>query len=74
MLVPSTKDFVVIAATIAEGREFFSSNTAHAQFANNMANTLAMTNLRFNRKRFIMACMPRAWVGTNKSTVWEQII
>lgn len=69
----SRMHFEAIARTIAEQRESFRSNLAHAQFASDMAKTLAETNPRFDRPKFIMACMPKAWVGTKHSSAWERI-
>jgi hypothetical protein len=65
------RHFELIAAVIADNREAFTSNTRHARFAGAMADALARTNDRFDRERFILAAMPRAWVGTGHSAAWE---
>lgn len=67
------KDFEIIAETIRDGREYFGSNTGHAQFASDFAQRLTETNPRFDRARFIMACMPSAWVGSSKANPWDRI-
>ena len=64
------KDFELIAEAIRDGREHYSSNKAHATHAAEVANVLAYTNPRFDRVRFVLACMPKAWVGTGKSSAW----
>lgn len=63
--------FELIAAAIRDGREHFASNRAHARFAGEMADALAPTNGRFDRSRFVLACMPPAWVGTRHEAAWE---
>lgn len=65
-------DFIIIATTIRHLRHTFKSNAAHVEAARVMAYSLADTNPRFDRAKFIMACMPTAWVGTNKANVWER--
>lgn len=67
-----TKQHEMLARVIQDNRESFKSNRLHAQFAAIMAGQLSNTNSRFDGARFIMACMPRAWVGTNKANVWER--
>jgi hypothetical protein len=52
--------------------EAFKSNTAHAMFAHDAARELARTNDRFDRSRFVMACMPRHHIGTRHANVWER--
>lgn len=66
------QDFELLARTIGDSRDEYRSNTAHAYFARKMADVLATTNPRFDRSRFILACMPRVFVGSNKSNVWER--
>ena len=68
----SKKDFEMLARLIREERERFKSNAAHIAFAAAMARELSYTNSRFDRGRFIMAAMPRAWVGTRHSAAWER--
>ena len=65
--------FEAIAAAVRGSREDFASNKAHAEFASHMAFSLAEFNPRFDRARFVMACMPTAWVGSNKANIWERI-
>lgn len=65
------KDFILIAGIIRDNPENFATNRQHLTFAERTAKELAGINPRFKRGVFIMACMPRAWVGTNKSTIWE---
>ena len=67
------KDYIALADAISSEHELFNNNLAHAQFASRIARVLANDNVRFDRSRFIMACMPRAWVGTNKSSHWARI-
>jgi hypothetical protein len=67
------QDFELIARNIRDQREHFASNTAHARFASATAATLSTTNPRFDRSRFILACMPTAWVGSPKSNIWERL-
>jgi len=69
----SRRDFELIAAAIRDGREHFASKGAHARFAAEMADALAATNGRFDRARFVGACMPRAWVGTRHEATWKRI-
>ena len=64
--------FEVIADLIANGREHFKSNTAHAKFAAEAADELARWNPNFDRQRFIHAAMPGVWVGTKHETAWER--
>jgi len=71
--IVTRRDFELIAAAIRDGREWFSSITAHAYFVSDMADVLASTNPRFDRCRFVGACMPRAWVGTRHEATWERI-
>ena len=66
------KDFEVIARMIRDNRYGFKSNTAHAQFAADAAATLAGTNPRFNRDKFIRACMPSHIVGTRLENAWDR--
>jgi hypothetical protein len=68
----SRRDFELIATAIANGREHFASNAAHALFASEMAHALAVTNPRFDRARFVRAAMPRAWAGTRHEAAWER--
>jgi len=83
----SRQDFELIAAMIAGdavipnprvGRtsvrvtSVFKSNKAHAAFAGMMADTLTTTNPRFDRQRFVMACMPKWMVGTRHEATWER--
>jgi hypothetical protein len=65
--------FELIAQVIRWNREDFKSNTAHARFAATVADTLSTTNHNFDRRRFIMAAMPEAWVGTKHETAWERV-
>lgn len=67
------KDFELLARTIANQRDVFSSNGMHAVFASELAHELAEENPRFDRSRFILACMPRTHVGTRHANVWERI-
>ena len=64
--------FEMLAAAIAAGRPSYKSNAAHVAHAADIARVLARTNPRFDTPRFIMACMPRAWVGTAKANPWER--
>lgn len=66
------KDFELMAEAIRGGRSSFKSNAAHAQFACRVALQLADTYPLFDYGGFVMACMPRAWVGTAKANVWER--
>jgi hypothetical protein len=65
--------FELIAEMIRDGRESFKSNTVHARYAADVASRLASTNPLFDRGRFILACMPTAWVGSSKANVWERL-
>ena len=65
------KDFEKIAAIIRETKTA-ANNYRHAMLAVEFASALAETNPRFDRARFIMACMPRHMVGTSKANVWER--
>lgn len=67
------KDFELLAEIMRESGGDFRSNTAHAAHAGMMAERLATTNPRFDRSKFILACMPRWMVGTNKCNVWERM-
>lgn len=65
--------YELTAEIIREGREHYKSNNAHAKHAAEIADRFRHTNVAFDAERFIMACMPRAWVGTNKANVWERM-
>lgn len=69
----SKQDYEEIAAVIRDRASSFKSNAAHAAFASCMAHMLREENPHCDRSRFILACMPRWMVGTNKANVWERI-
>lgn len=68
----TTETLSAIADAIADSREHFKSNTAHAQFAGHVAHTLDNAII-LDPVSFIMDCMPRAWVGSSKANAWERI-
>lgn len=68
----SRQDYEAIAQVIADNRPNFISNTGHAEFAMTMAAMLAEDNERFDTAQFIMAAMPRSYVGTRLANVWER--
>src|SRR5215471_6612029 len=51
----SKKDFILIAAVIANTRNI--EATSRALYAESFADALATTNPRFDRERFITACL-----------------
>ena len=65
--------FDLTAEIIRDGREHYQSNTEHAKHAAEIAARFRHTNVAFDSARFIMACMPREWVGTSKANVWERM-
>lgn len=69
----SKQHFEMLARVIRDGEGDFKSNNAHARFAAMTASHLAQENPRFDRGRFVMACMPSWMVGTNKANPWERI-
>lgn len=69
----SKKNYEALAEVMRDSRELFASNLAHAEFAKVLAASCLEDNSLFDTKRFIMACMPRAWVGTSKANHWERI-
>ena len=69
----SKQDFELLAEAMRESGGDFRSNTAHAAHAGMLAERLAKTNPRFDRSRFVLACMPRWMVGTSQSNVWERM-
>lgn len=68
----SRKDFIAIAAVIADSRDDFKSPTAHARFSARVASMLAETNPRFDRARFVTACTPRWYVGTRHANAFQR--
>jgi hypothetical protein len=69
----SRKDYEAIAAVERESGDLFRSNSAHAIHAGRLAAMLAEDNARFDRARFIAACMPTWMVGTRHANVWERV-
>lgn len=59
-----------IATQIADHPERFKSNTAHAQFAADVAATLHAADGPVMLEAFMAAAMPRWMVGTAKSNPW----
>ena len=72
MATMTRQHFEIIAETIRDGRRAFKSNTAHAKYAAETAGRLAHTNTNFDPARFVIACMPRAWVGTRHAAAWDR--
>jgi hypothetical protein len=65
-----------VSGCVAGHRANFTSNTAHADFADALAADIlasadAFTDDQFDPAQFVMDCMPRAWVGSNKANAWE---
>jgi hypothetical protein len=63
-----------VGRTSVRTTSVFKSQAAHAAFAGMMADTLAETNPKFDRGRFVAACQPRWTVGTRHAKAWEREI
>lgn len=73
MSTMTRQHFELIARSIADSADRFKSNTAHAEFAADVARELAQTNSAFDRGRFILAAMPSTHVGTRHANAWERV-
>jgi len=68
------RHFIMLAEWMRDQRHGYRSNAAHVAAACVLADTLALDHPRFDRARFITACMPRVYVGSRLSNPWERAI
>jgi hypothetical protein len=68
------KDFEQLAAFVrSDGiHAGFAHNIAHARFAAELADELKSNHARFDKARFIKACMPTWLVGTRGEQAWDR--